>query len=41
MKTEWLPTLDNLAQLLQEDPEIKLIVEGHTDAVGGPAYNQQ
>lgn len=41
IKTEWLPTLDNLAQLLQEDPEIKLIVEGHTDAVGGPAYNQQ
>lgn len=41
IKTEWLPTLDNLAQLLQEDPEIKLSVEGHTDAVGGPAYNQQ
>lgn len=41
IKTEWLPTLDNLAQLLQEDSEIKLIVEGHTDAVGGPAYNEQ
>ncbi|MGH8602065.1 MAG: OmpA family protein [Gammaproteobacteria bacterium] len=41
IKTEWLPTLDNLAQLLQEDPAITLIVEGHTDAVGGPAYNQQ
>jgi len=41
IKTEWLPTLDNLAQLLLEDPEITLIVEGHTYAVGGPAYNQQ
>ncbi|MDY7232352.1 OmpA family protein [Hyalangium rubrum] len=33
--------LDRAAQVLQEHPEIPLVViEGHTDAVGGPDYNQ-
>jgi outer membrane protein OmpA-like peptidoglycan-associated protein len=33
--------LDRAAQVLLEHPEISLVtIEGHTDAVGGPVYNQ-
>lgn len=29
-----------IAQLMKESPEIKVRVEGHTDGVGSPSYNQ-
>jgi outer membrane protein OmpA-like peptidoglycan-associated protein len=32
--------LDRVAQVLLEHPEISLVIEGHTDAEGGPTYNQ-
>ncbi len=34
------PLLDKIAQLLLEYPKLKLIVEGHTDDVGGAEHNE-
>jgi len=34
-----LAMIDRIAQVMQESPEIKLRVEGHTDAVGSADYN--
>lgn len=33
------PFLDQLGQVMQSEPQLKLAVEGHTDARGGDAYN--
>ena len=35
------PRLDKLANFLRQFPDRKLIIEGHTDSVGGDAYNQE
>jgi OmpA-OmpF porin, OOP family len=34
------PTIDRVAQALQQSPDSKVMIEGHTDAVGSDAYNQ-
>jgi OOP family OmpA-OmpF porin len=34
------PVLQNVADLLAKDPALKVEVQGHTDNVGGDAYNQ-
>jgi outer membrane protein OmpA-like peptidoglycan-associated protein len=34
------PTLDQIAVLLQQQPTWKITIEGHTDSIGGAAYNQ-
>lgn len=39
IKPESKPTLDEIASLLREQPELRLIVVGHTDYVGGYDYN--
>jgi outer membrane protein OmpA-like peptidoglycan-associated protein len=31
--------VERIGQLLQEEPQVKLRIEGHTDAVGSDAYN--
>ncbi len=36
---EALAMIDTMAQLMKESPEVKLRVEGHTDAVGAVDYN--
>jgi OmpA-OmpF porin, OOP family len=42
IKKESLPLLDQVAKLLQDHPEMKRVrVEGHTDNVGGAAYNKE
>ena len=42
IKKDSLPLLDQVAKLLQEHPEMKRVrVEGHTDNVGGAAYNKE
>jgi OOP family OmpA-OmpF porin len=33
--------LDEAAQILQDNPDVRVTIEGHTDAVGSDAYNQQ
>jgi outer membrane protein OmpA-like peptidoglycan-associated protein len=33
------PMIDRIAELMNEAPEMKLRVEGHTDATGTAAYN--
>lgn len=33
------PFLDRLAQAMRQEPALRLVVEGHTDAYGGDAYN--
>lgn len=41
IKPESFPVLDQIAKLLQDHPELaKVRVEGHTDNVGGAAYNR-
>lgn len=35
------PSLDNVAQILKNDPSLKINVEGHTDTTGTAAKNQQ
>jgi OmpA-OmpF porin, OOP family len=32
--------IDRVAQLMREAPELKLRIEGHTDAAGSADYNQ-
>ena len=35
------PSLDSVAQILKSNPSLKLDIEGHTDASGSPARNQE
>lgn len=40
MKAESAPTLEQISLLLRNQPELKLLVVGHTDNVGGFDYNE-
>ena len=40
IKPESAPTLAEIAKLLQSEPELKLLVAGHTDSVGGVEFNR-
>nr|WP_244635964.1 OmpA family protein [Chthonobacter albigriseus] len=39
LKDESKPTLDEIAKLLTEDPDLELLVVGHTDSEGSFDYN--
>ncbi|QCK14111.1 OmpA family protein [Mangrovivirga cuniculi] len=39
LKPESIPELNNIVSLLNENPEIKILIEGHTDNKGESAYN--
>jgi outer membrane protein OmpA-like peptidoglycan-associated protein len=39
LKRESTPVLDEIAQIMQKHPDWKLSVSGHTDNIGGDAYN--
>ena len=39
LKPESTPVLDEIAQVMQNHPDWKLSVSGHTDNIGGDAYN--
>lgn len=41
IRPESQPTLKEIAGMLQEHPELKLMIEGHTDNVGSAAANQK
>ncbi|MEM5401236.1 MULTISPECIES: OmpA family protein [Paraburkholderia] len=40
IKPSFAPVLDQVAQTLQQNPEVVAQVVGHTDNTGSPAYNQ-
>jgi outer membrane protein OmpA-like peptidoglycan-associated protein len=40
IKPSFAPVLDQLAQTLQQNPEVVASVVGHTDSTGSPQYNQ-
>lgn len=41
IKSESLPTLEDLARAIKEGGEAKYVIEGHTDNRGGEAFNQK
>jgi outer membrane protein OmpA-like peptidoglycan-associated protein len=40
IKPEFVPVLDEAVEILKERPDIKVIIEGHTDWTGTEKYNQ-
>ena len=40
IKPESQPIIDQIAQLMQDNPDLKLSIEGHTDNVGTPQNNK-
>jgi OOP family OmpA-OmpF porin len=40
IRDESKPIIDQIVQMLKENPDLKLSVEGHTDNVGNPASNK-
>src|SRR5712692_4699846 len=41
IKREFVPVLDEAAQMLRDNPSVKVTIEGHTDSIGSDAYNQR
>jgi OmpA-OmpF porin, OOP family len=41
IKREWAGVLDEAARIMKERPNIKVMVEGHTDSKGTEPYNQK
>jgi len=41
IKSEWTGVLNEAAEIMQERPEINVMIEGHTDSKGTEAYNQK
>ncbi|MBI3758113.1 MAG: OmpA family protein [Deltaproteobacteria bacterium] len=41
IKKEFVPVLDEAAQILKDNPNVKVTVEGHTDSKGTDEYNQK
>ncbi|NPA17116.1 MAG: OmpA family protein, partial [Aquificae bacterium] len=39
VKAEYYPEIEKLAEYLKEHPDVKVIIEGHTDSVGPAEYN--
>jgi len=41
IKREFVPVLDEAAQILKDNASINVTIEGHTDSIGSDAYNQR
>ncbi len=41
IKSEFAPVLDEAAQILKDNPNVRVTVEGHTDSIGSDEYNQR
>jgi OOP family OmpA-OmpF porin len=41
IKPEWMPVLDEAAAILMSNPNMRVVIEGHTDSRGTVAYNQK
>jgi len=39
IKPEFVPVLDEAVEILKENPDIKVIIDGHTDWIGTEKYN--
>ena len=40
VKQEFLPLIDEIAEILNQNPKMTVQLEGHTDSIGTDAYNQ-
>ena len=41
IRPESTPTLEEIAEMLQEHPDLRIAIEGHTDNTGDDAHNQE
>jgi outer membrane protein OmpA-like peptidoglycan-associated protein len=41
IKREFVPVLDEAAQILKDNTNVRVTIEGHTDSIGSDAYNQR
>jgi len=41
IKREFVPVLDEAAQILKDNPSVRVTIEGHTDSRGSDVYNQR
>jgi len=41
IKREFVPVLDEAAQILKDNPSVRVTIEGHTDSIGSDSYNQR
>jgi uncharacterized repeat protein (TIGR01451 family) len=41
IRSESFPILTDVAEVLKDNPKLNILIEGHTDAVGGVDYNQK
>jgi OOP family OmpA-OmpF porin len=41
IKSEWMPVLDEAVRILKAHPNIHIVIEGNTDAIGSEQYNQK
>jgi outer membrane protein OmpA-like peptidoglycan-associated protein len=41
IRSDSRPILDEAVEILQENPDVRIAVEGHTDAIGSDAYNEK
>jgi len=41
IKPEFTPVLDEGVDILKSNPDVKIVIGGHTDSVGTPEYNQK
>ena len=40
VKLDFEPVLDEAASILSDNPDVNVLIEGHTDSIGSEAYNQ-
>jgi OOP family OmpA-OmpF porin len=41
IKSEFAPILDEAAQTLKDNPDVNVMISGHTDSIGSDEYNQR
>jgi OOP family OmpA-OmpF porin len=41
IKPEFTPVLDEGVDILKSNPDVKIVIGGHTDSIGTPEYNQK
>jgi len=41
IKREFVPVLDEAAQILKDNPSVRVTIEGYTDSIGTEAYNMR